>query len=341
MPAVPQGTGGQRGAGQHDERHGAGEQRHEQLAAEQPRRGYRHRQQVPQRAPTRLAGDRVAAEERHHDDEQEAGRHQQREQREVEPAGGRDVGERGELAAPVAVVAVPAELEREQDDQRQHDHEAEGQLGTPPAGLAAQLGPEREGTRRPVPGRGAVNRRHHRSPLALVSPPTRARNASSSRRPGTTRSTPTPACTSAATASAREVPSRSTTRVPLLSPSTVRTPARCSASVAAAGSETSNCTDDESPTISSTCPAATTSPLCITTTSVHVCSTSASRWLDTSTARPSVAYRRSTRRISAICGGASPPPGPSRGRSSGRPPPAPARGHRSFLPWRAGFIPPA
>src|SRR5256886_2439814 len=178
------------------------------------------------------------------------------------------------LPAAVAFCASPAELEGEQDDQRQHDHEAERQLGTPPAGLAAQLGAEGEGTGRPVPGRRSIHCgqcSHHRSPLAFVSPPTSARNASSSRRLGTTRSTPTPACTSAATASARDVPSRSTTRVPVPvaerpSSLTPRTPARSRAAVAATASETSNCTDGESPTMSSTGPAATTSPLCSTTT---------------------------------------------------------------------------
>ena len=38
--------------------------------------------------------------------------------------------------------------------------------------------------------------------------------------------------------------------------------------------------------ISITEPAATSLPLCITTTCVQICSTSASRWLDTTTVRP-------------------------------------------------------
>jgi hypothetical protein len=83
-------------------------------------------------------------EERDHHDEQEAGRDEEREEREVEPAGGRDVGERGELVAPPAAAAVAAELEGEQDDQRQDEHEAQRQLGAPPGRLTPQLGPDSE-----------------------------------------------------------------------------------------------------------------------------------------------------------------------------------------------------
>jgi len=61
------------------------------------------------------------------------------------------------------------------------------------------------------------------------------------------------------------------------------------AAQAAGTSETSICTDGESPTMSSTRPEATIRPLLTTTAWVQVCSTSASRWLETSTARPSVA----------------------------------------------------
>ena len=41
--------------------------------------------------------------------------------------------------------------------------------------------------------------------------------------------------------------------------------------------------------MSSTVPPATTVPWCMTTTCEQVCSTSASRWLDTSTVRPAAA----------------------------------------------------
>ena len=44
--------------------------------------------------------------------------------------------------------------------------------------------------------------------------------------------------------------------------------------------------DPEVPAISVTEPAATRRPLCITTTCEQVCSTSASRWLDTTTVPP-------------------------------------------------------
>ena len=68
-------------------------------------------------------------------------------------------------------------------------------------------------------------------------------------------------------------------------------PGRSAPLDAAGTSDTSSCTDGDSPTMSSTGPAATIRPLLTTTTWVQVCSTSASRWLETSTARPSVAYR--------------------------------------------------
>lgn len=98
-----------------------------------------------------------------------------------------------------------------------------------------------------------------------------------------------PARTSSATTSLRAVPLVSTTSCPSLSGST-RTPSSPSSTArAAAGSLTSNRTLGDSPTISATGPDATIRPLLTTTAWVQVCSTSASRWLETSTARPSVA----------------------------------------------------
>src|SRR5262249_17745304 len=194
-------------------------------------------------------------------------------QGEVRTAGGGDVDEVGERPAGVVggvVAAGPAELERAEHDQRQHDHEGERDAGPRPAGLTAQLGTDRED---PPGGNNRRCGRTHRCALAFVSPPTRVRNASSRRRRGTTRSTPTPARHSAAPTSVRGVPSRSTTNPPpgVLS-DIVRTPfSPASTAAAASTSDTSNCEIGESPTTSATGPSATTSPLCITTTWVQVC----------------------------------------------------------------------
>ena len=56
----------------------------------------------------------------------------------------------------------------------------------------------------------------------------------------------------------------------------------------------------------------------MTTRWVQVCSTSASRWLETITVRPAAAYRISTSRISRICGGSRPLVGSSRISRSGQ-----------------------
>src|SRR5215813_1055459 len=168
-------------------------------------------------------------------------------------------------AAATAAAARAAELEGEQDDQRQQQHEAHGQLSAPAAGLATQLRDKGQGRPGPIPNRPTVHTRSHSHQLLSLgldpgSPPTSARNASSSRRRGTTRSTSIPALTRAATTAARGVPSRSTSSEPLGSRATLPTPARRKTSAAAAGSDTSNCVDGESPITSSTGPAATTSP---------------------------------------------------------------------------------
>ena len=61
-------------------------QRDGQLLAQQPGPRHRRGQQVPQRRPARLAGHGVAAEQRHGHHQQEAGRGEEAERGEVEPA---------------------------------------------------------------------------------------------------------------------------------------------------------------------------------------------------------------------------------------------------------------
>jgi hypothetical protein len=70
----------------------------------------------------------------------------------------------------------------------------------------------------------------------------------------------------------------------------------------------------------------------ITTTSSTDCATSASRWLETSTARPREACSRTIPRIQAMPGGSSPFVGSSRISTSGSPSSAEAIARRWRMP---------
>ena len=175
----------------------------------------------------------------------------------------------------------------------------------------------------------------HRSPLAFVSPPTRARNASSRRRRGTTRSTPTPARTSAATTSAAgravDVDDQAAVavrrhRADAVEPvqhRAARRPRRTRRTGRSASRRRSRRparTPRSRPCASPPrgCRSARPRP--------------AGGW------RPAPPARRwrsgcSTRRISAICGGSSPSVGSSSTSSSGRPSMACAMASRCFMPW--------
>ena len=68
------------------------------------------------------------------------------------------------------------------------------------------------------------------------------------------------------------------------------TPANAPSTAAArSGASTVNVAAPRPAMMFSTVPSATTLPWCMTTTCVQVCSTSASRWLDTTTVRPPAA----------------------------------------------------
>jgi hypothetical protein len=110
------------------------------------------------------------------------------------------------------------------------------------------------------------------------------------------------------------------------------TPAAARISCASRGFSTASCIPPLR-AISATDPTATSLPLCITTTWLQVCSTSASRWLEITTVRPVAAYRRSTSRISAICSGSRPLVGSSRTSSSGSPSIDWAIARRCLIPW--------
>src|SRR5262249_56166477 len=100
----------------------------------------------------------------------------------------------------------------------------------PPAlGRAPKPGKKGPGPRRPTPAGRTTNlgaHRHQPSSLELDpdSPPTSARNASSSRRRGTTRFTSIPAWTRAATTAARGVPSSFAPTHPFAPPAPPPTP---------------------------------------------------------------------------------------------------------------------
>ena len=84
---------------------------------------------------------------------------------------------------------------------------------------------------------------------------------------------------------------------------------------------------------SATAPVKITFPLSITTTWLHVCSTSDSKWLDNTTVRPSAAYAANTERMALICGGSSPLVGSSSTSRSGKPNIAWAMPSRCRIPW--------
>ena len=79
-------------------------------------------------------------------------------------------------------------------------------------------------------------------------------------------------------------------------------------------------------------PLARITPFAITTTSSTLCSTSESRWLDTSTARPRPAWARSRSRTQRMPGGSSPLVGSSRISTSGSPSSAAAIASRWRMP---------
>ena len=152
----------------------------------------------------------------------------------------------------------------------------ERELGAAARRLPAQLGPKRQRAAGPVAGArrrrrpvGRLDGRSSRHRFLASCSPTRARNASSRRRRGTTRSTPTPALHQRGhhLAARRAVDVHHQARRPSgRSDRAARRPARPAPPGAASTSDTSSCTVGESPTISSTGPDATTSPLCMTTT---------------------------------------------------------------------------
>ena len=86
-------------------------------------------------------------------------------------------------------------------------------------------------------------------------------------------------------------------------------------------------------TSSATVPLVTTRPACMTMTWEQVSSTSASRWLETTTVRPVDAYRCRIGRIAAIWGGSRPLVGSSSTSTSGIPSIAWAMPRRCFMPW--------
>src|SRR5581483_6853832 len=251
-----------------------------------------------QRRPLSLAGHGVPAEQRHGDHQQETGRGEEAERREVEPAGG------GEVHQPrrAAPLGRAAELERAHQDpgQRQQDHESDHR---PPApGLPYDLDAGRQRSVGAVTGSagGHGTSLPSAESLAGTTPPVSgfsssaapsisARNASSNRWPGPTRSTGMPAPTSAATTSDAGTP-LGCTSTPSCRASACwmpGSPRSTPAARSACGVPTSSV--PPSAMMDATGPAATRRPWLITTTWVQVCSTSPSRWLDKITVRPAAA----------------------------------------------------
>src|SRR5205085_8029652 len=209
-----------------------------------------------------------------------------------EPQGGdgddqAGVGSKLEQALVTGPAARRIGLEGDGEDHRDEKGDAEGDERARPAQLLGQL--------------GAEDSEHDPQPS-----PTMPRKASSSWWRAVTVSTPTPACTRAATSSERVTPSISRAS-PGGSGTTRRTPfSFLSVDVARRTFETSRYTEPLAPMRSWTGPAATSLPLSMTTACVHTCSTSVSRWLDKSTVAPSSETRRSSWRTSRISPGSSP-----------------------------------
>ena len=157
-------------------------------------------------------------------------------------------------AAAVVVVAVAAELERQQDDQRQQNHETQGQLGTPARRLPPHLGPDRQASAdgpvadRAQPSAASFTGLHSPASCRPPGPGTRPPGGAAAP-PGPRRRRPGPATPPPPARACRSCP-RSGRTAP--SGVTDRTPSPDSTRDAAGTSETSICTDGDSPTISST-----------------------------------------------------------------------------------------
>src|ERR1039457_286592 len=299
VPAERYGARQQRHHWQADDRHGRVRERHGQLLPQQPGPRNRRGQQIPQRRPAGLAGHGVPAEQGDRYHEQETRGNEDAERCEVEPTLG---GHGDQPRGAVTRRRRAAHLEGTHQDPGKHQQQPECDHRPAPPELPDELHGKWQSAARAVAGGAHVRVRRHQDPsfnAAGSGPPDsgppdsgppgsamRARNASSRRRLGATRSTGTPAPTSAATTADTATP-LGWTMIPSWCGSADSMPPRSRSTVTArAASVVPTTSAAPSPMISRTVPAATRRPRCITTTWLQVCSTSPSMWLERITVLP-------------------------------------------------------
>ena len=139
-PAVRDAADDQRPSRQEEQCHHRGECRHDELLPQQSFAADRSGQQVAQTGPAGLGRHGVAGEQGDDDDQQKAGRGEQRENHEVRSA---FLGEVDEPALP-GVAVVIAKPEGQQQHQRQDGEHHKDAHGATSAQLSSDLGPERQ-----------------------------------------------------------------------------------------------------------------------------------------------------------------------------------------------------
>src|SRR5690606_1967393 len=252
-------------------------------------------EQVAQRRPARLGGDRVPAEQGDGDDEEEPGRHEQVHGGEVGAGRGGRVHQ-GHPAVPALRLAADGEGD-DQDERQGGEDRAQDQRAAA-LDLPDEFHAQRQGVAGAVAvGDGGGGPGGRVPPVALVplgerahaEPPIRVRKASSRRRCGPTDSTGTSSRTRSATRRAAVPSASSRTSSPSSARTAEATPgsaATFSASGSSTGAPVPTSRVSPVPTISCTGPAWTSRPRSMTTRWVQDCSTSARRWLETITVRP-------------------------------------------------------